>query len=614
MLFRKLAECFEKIENVSSRLEMTSLLAGLFDRTEGKEIAMVVYLCQGQLAPAYRQVEIGMGEKFVEEAIAKAGGYAKKEVHEKFKQLGDLGLVAESTLKKKRQRSLFASPLTVAKVFGNLHKIAGASGAGSQELKIRLLAELLNNSSPLEARYLIRLPLGHLRLGIGDPTIMDAFALNLLPEAKKDKKLFTVVEKELKEKSEGKRKEEFERKLKLKVREIIEDKYNVHSDLGSIAEKLREHGLRGLQQINIQPGVPIRPTLAERLPTAEEIINKLGKCAVEAKYDGFRLAVHKDGANVIVFSRRQENVTAMFPEIVEAARKQVRAKEAIFEGEALAFNEQTGEYYPFQVTIQRKRKYGVKQMAAEFPLTLFVFDALYVDGQSLMHLPFMERRKRLQCLIGRGKTIRLTDAIITSNARDVEKYFNENVERGLEGIIAKDLNAPYIAGARKFAWIKLKRSYRGELSDTIDTVVIGYFKGRGQRAKLGLGALLTAVYDKKADLFRSIAKIGSGMSEEQMVELHKILSKKKESKKPARVDCSLEPDVWVSPHYVIEVIADEITKSPVHTAAKKKGKDGLALRFPRMLKLRLDKKPEEATTVTEVVKMFNAQKQVKEVG
>ena len=609
MRFRILAQYFDKIERVSSRLKMTDLLAELFKETDSDEIARVVYLFQGQLAPAHKQIEVGMGEKFVEEAIAKAAGYGKEEVQYEFKKIGDLGLVAEAFFEKRKQRSLFSAELTMEKVFRNLLKIATSEGRGTQQLKIKLLAELLNSASPLEARYLIRVPLGNLRLGVGDPTVMDAFAINLLDEAKKNKKLAEKVRKKLKEKKEEKREEEFERKLRLEIREMIEAKYNIHSDLGSLGEKLKRHGLEGMSKIGIVPGVPIRPSLAERLPTAKKIIEKLGTCAVEAKYDGFRLAVHKDGEKISIFSRRQENVTEMFPEIVEAA-KQLKAKEIIFEGEALAFNEEISAYYPFQVTIQRKRKYDIGAMSKEFPLTLFAFDLLYLNGQNTMGLAFKKRRELLAEAVGKGKTIVLTDSITTSSAKEMESYFNSCVEKGLEGIIAKDLNAKYIAGARKFSWIKLKRSYKNELGDTVDTVIIGFFKGKGKRTKFGLGGLLTAVYDEKEDSFKSIAKIGTGMSEEMLEELYKMLSKIKQSKKPARVESELEPDVWVEPKYVIEVNADEITKSPVHTAGKRKGKQGLALRFPRMMKIRSEKKAEQATSVKEIEAMFKKQRHV----
>ncbi|MBN1940794.1 MAG: ATP-dependent DNA ligase [Candidatus Diapherotrites archaeon] len=609
MQFKIVADYFEKIEKANSRLLMTDLLAELFKKTGSDDIQQIVFLCQGQLAPPYEGLDIGMGEKFVEEAIAKISGYPKKEIEQKFKVKGDLGLVAEEVLKKKKQSALFSGELSVAKVFNNLLKIARAEGKGSQDLKIRLLAELLNSAKPVEAKYIIRVPLGHLRLGIGDPTIMDAFAINLLKEA--DAKLKKEIEDKLKEKKVDKRKEEFERKLRMRIRELIEEKYNVHSDLGSIAEKLKRNGLNGLKEIHITPGVPIRPTLAERLPSAGEIVKKLGKCAVEAKYDGFRVQVHKYGEKVTIFSRRQENMTPMFPEIAEAVKKQVKAKDAIFEGEALAVNEQTGEYLPFQVTIQRKRKYDIKEMAKDFPLRLFVFDVMFDDGKNLMGLPFKERRKKLEKLIKKGNDIELTKSIVTDSPKTVDKFFEENVGKGLEGIIAKDLSAPYIAGARKFSWIKLKRSYKGELQDSVDVAIIGYFKGKGARTQFGLGALLTAVYDEKEDMLRSIAKVGTGMSEQQLQDLEKILSKTSVKKKPARVDSELEADVWVSPKYVIEVRADEITKSPVHRAGKKEEGEGLALRFPRMISIRQDKKPEEATSVKEIIKMFKQQTHVK---
>lgn len=615
MKFETVAEYFEKVESVSSRLAMTGLLAELFKKADSDEIDKIIYLCQGKLAPEYAGLEIGIGEKFVEGAISKISGYNKAEVHRLYKKMGDLGLVAEEVAKKKKQQALFSEQLTLDKVFNNLLKVAKVTGAGSQDLKIKLLAELLNSAKPREAKYITRIPLGHLRLGTGDPTIMDAFAIIYLSELKKDKKVVKEIEKGLKGNKKEKRQEEKERKLKFRVREMIEEKYNIHSDLGSIAKLLKEKGLEGLEEVKITAGIPIRPTLAERLPSSEEIVKKIGKCAVEAKYDGFRFAVHKSGNDITIFSRRSENMTRMFPEIVEGAKKQIKAEEAIVEGEALAFNEQTSEFYPFQVTIQRKRKYEIKKMAEEFPLKLFVFDIVMRNGKNLMGLPFKERRKILEKTIKKGKVIEPTKSIITANPKEVDRFFEENIGKGLEGIIAKDLNAKYIAGARKFAWIKLKRSYKGSLEDTVDAVIIGYFKGRGQRAKFGLGALLTAVYDKGRDEFKSIAKIGSGFTEKQMVELEKSLNKIKKANKPARVTSDLEPDIWVEPKYVIEVRADEITKSPVHTAGKtKKEMAGFALRFPRMISFRADREPEQATTVKEIIAMFKKQKRLKTEG
>ncbi len=605
MKFAEIAGFFESIEKASSRLEMTGFIAELLKKSGKEEIGKIVYLSQGMLAPEYKKMEIGLGEKLAAEAIAIVSGYTRKEIDAKFKELGDLGKVAEQLSGNKKQRSLFSEELSLEKVFSNLEKIAKVTGAGSQEQKLKLSAELLNSASPLEARYIVRIVLGNLRLGIGDPSIMDAIALNHLEEFRQKNR---QLEKELSEKY--KKQEDIDRQLKIKLREKIEEKYNIYPDLGQIAELLKTDGLNGLERIFMVAGVPIRPTLAERLPTAEEIVEKLGKCAVEAKYDGFRLACHKDGEKVIIFSRRQENVTRMFPEIVEGIKKQVKAKKAIIEGEALAFNEETGEYYPFQVTMQRKRKYGITEKAGQFPLRLFVFDIVFADGKNLMEKTFKERRKILQGIVRKGNVIELTESITTDSPKKINEFFNLCIERGLEGIIAKDLNAKYIAGARKFAWIKLKRSYRGELEDTIDAVIIGYYKGRGQRTKFGLGTLLAAVYNEEKDRFESIAKIGTGMTEQKLTDLERTLSKIKTKHKPARVESGMQPDHWVSPELVVEVNADEITKSPIHAAGREKGKEGYALRFPRLVKERPDKKPEQATTVKEIIKMHTKQKKV----
>ncbi|MFH1224297.1 MAG: ATP-dependent DNA ligase [Candidatus Diapherotrites archaeon] len=611
MKFSSLAGHFSRIEKASSRLEMAGILAEMLAEASADEIASLVYLCQGKVAPSYAGIETGMGEKFIEEAIAQSSGHEKTEVVKLYKKLGDLGLVAEELASSKKQRALFSSELTLEKVFANFLKISKTAGKGTQDLKIKLLAELLNSAGAAEARYIIRIPLGNLRLGIGDPTIMDAFALNYAGEfVKKEKRQVAEIEKNLKEKKQEKRDAELALRVKQKLRGHIEEKYNIHSDLGHIGELLKKGGIAGLERVEITPGVPIRPTLAERLPSAEEIVKKLGKCAVEAKYDGFRLQCHKQGNEIAIFSRNSENMTHMFPEIVKAIRAQIKPKDAIFEGEALAYSEETNEYLPFQATMRRKRKYDIGAKSKEFPLRLFVFDVMYAGGEDMMPKPFIERRKKLAEILGKGDVIALTDSIMTDDAKKINEFFERNVGSGLEGIIAKDLNAKYIAGARKFAWIKLKRSYRGELNDSVDVVIIGYFKGRGQRTKFGLGALLTAVYDSASSGYKSVAKIGTGLSEEQLGSMEKMLGKIKTKTKPPAVDSELVPDAWVEPRYVIEVVADEITRSPIHAAGKEKGESGYALRFPRMVSVRSDKSPEDATTVKEIIKMHNNQKRV----
>ncbi|MDO8627758.1 MAG: ATP-dependent DNA ligase, partial [Candidatus Diapherotrites archaeon] len=510
---------------------------------------------------------------------------SKEKILKLYKEKGDLGIVAEELMQTKKQQSLFSEKLSVQKVFQNFLKISNIKGAGTVDTKIKLLAELLNSSTALEAKYLVRMPLGNLRLGTGDPTLMESLADMFTPEQipKFRKKLESEV-KSNKEKKPAEFEEELYKKTRTKLREQIEEKYNIFSDLGEIAEKLKNKGLDGLKEITIQPGIPIRPTLAERLPNSEEIVKKLGKCFVEVKLDGFRVQCHKQGEKVTIFSRQSENMTHMFPDIVKAVQEQIQATNAIVEGEALAFKEETQEFFPFQITITRKRKYGISEAVKKLPLKLFLFDVMLIDSENLMELPFLERRKRLEKLLKKGHTIELTEAITTDKAEEIEKFFENAIERGLEGIIAKDLHEKYIAGARKFAWIKLKRSYKGELQDSADLVIIGYYTGRGKRTQFGLGALLTACYDEASDTFKSIAKIGTGMTEQHLQDLEKLLSKNKTAKKPSRVESKLEPDIWVEPLHVIEVRADEITKSPNHTCGKTSpDSEGYALRFPRMI-------------------------------
>ncbi|MFH0955125.1 MAG: ATP-dependent DNA ligase [Candidatus Micrarchaeota archaeon] len=611
MEFKKIAELFDGLEKTGSRLEMTSQLAVFFHELPFLEAAPFVYLLQGKLAPDYENVKIGMGEKFVEQAIGKVAGFSPVQVNKKFKENGDLGETAEYFVAQKKQQSFSSQVLSLKKVFDNMQKIAHAQGSGSQESKIRMLAELLNSASSLEARFIVRIPMEQLRLGVGDPTIMDALAVNEAENFKKEnKKQVAQFESELKSKKEKERSEELELKIKRYVRELIEEKYNVHPDLGLVVQNVLERSLKGLKKIELRSGIPIRPTLAERLNSGEEIIEKLGKCAVETKLDGFRLQCHKDGEKVWIFSRQSENMTNSFPDLVKAIQEQIIPKQAIFEAEAIAFKEETGEFFSFQVTIQRKRKYGIAEKSEEFPLKLLCFDVVMVNNENLMEQPFLKRRKKLESIIKKGPILSLTEMIITDKASELNAFFEESISRGLEGIIAKDLAARYIAGARKFAWIKLKRSYKGELQDSADVVIIGYYSGKGKRTQFGLGGLLTAVYDKENDSFASIAKIGTGMTEQVLSELEEQLSKLKVKQKPKNVASELEPDFWVEPKIVIEVRADEITKSPIHCAGKTAGGEGFALRFPRMISFRIDRLPEDATTVSEIQSMYEKQGKV----
>jgi DNA ligase-1 len=573
MKFLRLTDYFEQLEATTKRLEMFDILAGLFREASSKEIDKIIYLSQGELLPPFKGIEIGMSEKLLIRAISDATVTTTKKVEEIFKQTGDLGKVADELIKGK------GGGLGVDKVYDELLDIAQTSGAGSVEKKIRFLSNLLRGVSSKEAKYIARFVIGRLRLGVGDPTVLESLAL-----AQGDRAL----------------------------RPELERAYNLCSDLGLVAKTLFEKGMDGIKKFKIHVGYPIRMALCERLPSSEDIITKIGEAAIEAKYDGFRCQVHKDKDTVEIFSRNLERTTHMFPEITGAARNYFIAKTAIFEGEALAYNEATGELFPFQVTIQRKRKHGIEELAKEYPLKFFAFELLYTDGEDYTEKSYIERRKRLETIIKKNPVIEPAEMFVTDNPKKIYEYFEEAIERGLEGVVAKRLDAPYSAGARNFNWIKLKRSYRGELADTIDVCIVGYFRGKGARARFGVGALLGAVYDGKTDAFKTVSKIGSGFTEDEFVELKKILDKIALTHKHPRVDSVMEPDVWIEPKYVVTVTADEITRSPSHTAGRDKEGIGYALRFPRAVGfLRTDKRPEDANSVKEVIEMFEQQKKVK---
>ena len=587
MQFEKVASYYERLESVSSRLAMIDIMTDMLKESEKDEIKNLIYMTQGVLAPAFEGVQIGMADKLAEESIALSTGKTKEQVNALFRKTGDLGIAAEECAKETKLRKISGKKLAINDVFEALHKIATTSGSGSKDMKIKMLAGLLSNSTPLECRYIVRFAMGQLRLGAGDATILEA----------------------LSKMSTGER----------TAKEKLENAYNICSDLGEVGETAKKKGMEGIENFKVTLFKPIRPALAERLPTAAEILEKMhGKCAVESKYDGLRAQIHIDKKNkrVEIFSRRLENITEMFPEIVKAALSEVSCESAILEGEAISYDEDTGQFSPFQETIQRKRKHGVKEMSEEMPLHVFAFDLMYINGEDYMKKPYRERRDMLEKVVKGNGTIRFSDRIIVTKPSEMEKYFEDRIANGLEGIVAKDLNAYYIAGARKFSWIKMKRSYKGELSDTIDVVIVGYYRGRGSRAEFGFGGLLAAVYNDGTDMFETITKIGTGFTDDMMKEFKKTLDKIKSAKKPVRVNALVEPDFWVEPKYVVTVKADEITKSPMHTAGmhNENGiETGYALRFPRIVGggMRQDKSADEATTTKEIIEMFEQQRKTK---
>ncbi len=574
MKFRELSEYIEKIDNTNSRLVITQLLAQLFLKLDSMEIDKTTYLLMGRTGPLFEAVEFGMAEKMVIKSIVKALNLERKLFENKYKEIGDLGKTAEHF--KKSIKSFDEKDLAIMEVYEDLCRLAISSGVGSQDLKINILAALIRQLDPLSTRYLVRIPLGVMRLGFSDMTVLDALSWMLVGNKS--------------------------------LRPRIEKAYHVRPDLGFIAATIKKEGIDRLQSVRPKLFTPILMMRAERLSSGEEIIKKIGKCAIEPKYDGFRIQVHyKKNGRIKLYSRNLEEVSFMYPDVIEGVTKEIIAEEAVFEGEAIGFNHKTETFLPFQETVQRKRKYGITEKAKEIPLKLFVFDILYLNGKNLLNNHYIERRKYLEKIVKvtgniSSDTIMTAPENIVDQPGEIESLFEKALEENLEGIIAKKLDGIYQPGARGWNWIKFKRSYSSKIEDTIDCLVMGYDSGKGKRASFGIGAFLVGVYDKTQDRFKTVAKIGTGLTDEEWREIKKRADKFKSDKKPALYDTHklMDTDVWIKPEIVVEIKADEITKSPVHTA-------GLALRFPRLERFRDDKKPEDTTTLQELEEIFKNQ-------
>jgi DNA ligase-1 len=575
-----IADGYEEIEATTKRLEMTGLLVKLLKQTPKDLIVKVVYLTQGKLYPNFVGIEIGIAEKLAIRAVAKATGYSEKEIEENVEKTGDLGETTEKFLEKKTQRTFFQEPLTVHMVYANLDKMAKAEGPGSTELKISLLAGLLANATPKEGKYVIRTATGSLRLGIADMTVLDALAVAF--GGGKD------------------------------ARKYLERAYNISSDLGRVAKTVVEQGMGAVKEFEVSLGEPIRPMQAERLSSPIEIFEKLGgKCIAEFKYDGERIQAHKKGDQVTLFSRRLENITDQYPDSCELLRNHVQAEDAIVEAECVAVDPDTGEMRPFQELMHRRRKYGIKEAMEEYPISLFMFDALYIDGKDLTLEPYPIRRRNLEKIIEQSDHIKVADYIVTDNLDELERFFEKAVQSGCEGLVCKSVakDAVYQAGARGWLWIKYKRDYKSEMTDTVDLVVVGAFHGRGKRAGT-YGALLLAAYNPEKDMFETVTKCGTGFTDEDLKKLPKIMEKHQIPRRHPRVNSTLDADIWFEPKVVIENIGAEITLSPIHVCAMnaiRKG-SGLAIRFPRFTgNYRLDKSAEDATSVKEIIEMYRSQ-------
>jgi DNA ligase 1 len=581
MLYSRMVETYQKIEATTKRLEITKLLVNLLRETPIEIIDKVVYLTQGKLYPDYLGVEIGIAEKLAIKALAVVSAAQDSRITQEYKRRGDLGDAAETLLAGKTQIGLENEPLTVEEVYAVLDRIAKSSGPGSIESKIRQLTSLISKASPIEAKYITRMSLGRLRLGVADMTLLDALA-HALADGKESKAL-------------------------------LEQAYNRCSDLGFVAKSLASSGIDAIKSFKVTVGRPIRPMLAERLSDPQEILQKMnGRAAAEYKYDGLRIQAHISNRKVTLYSRRLENITDQFPDIHTLLNHGTSGDQLILEGEAVPVDSSTGELLPFQLVSQRRgRKHELEKTIEEIPVALFAFDLLYDKGVDYTQFEYPRRREALSKLIRRSERLDLSHQITVTKPEQLDDFMQQAVADGCEGLMIKSIgpDSIYKAGARGWGWIKYKREYKSEMQDTVDLVVVGAFAGRGRRGGT-YGALLLAAYDEKEDLFRTVCKCGSGFKDEDLAKLPEMLEKYKIDHRHPRVDSKMAADTWFVPALVLEVIGAEITLSPIHTTGLNsiRAGAGLAVRFPRFTgKYRTEKSPEDATTTKEIIEMYGNQ-------
>lgn len=566
------------MEETTKRLEIISHLVELFKETPADVVQRVTYLMQGKVRPDFEGIEPGVAEKTLMRAISKSSGIPLRKVAEEYQRSGDMGLAASRILEGKTQTTFLTEDVTVERVYDTIYRIAQLEGARSQDMKMKYVSSLLNDASPLEARFILKMLLGTMRLGVAENTIMDALAEAYIGHRAN--------------------------------RPTLERAYNVSSDLGRVAETAARHGIAGMEVFEVRLFSPIRPMLAERIRSEQEAITKMCGGFAEYKLDGERVQIHIDRDRVEIFSRRLECITPHYPDIVQEVPTLIKANQAILEAEAVAVSEVTGSFLPFQELMHRRRKHGIKQAVSKYPISVNFFDILYVNGRSCMDMPYIDRRRLMLENVHEQDMARLVPAEAITDEVALAEFMESSINAGGEGLMLKSGDSNYRAGSRGSQWLKLKQEYKEGVGDSLDLAVIGAFHGRGRRTGM-YGTLLLAVYDEEGDMFRSICKVGTGFKDEDLDTVYQLLNNKIVVRKDSRVESNMEADVWFVPELVIEVECSEITLSPIHTAGRNAiRKDaGLALRFPKFTgRVRQDKLPEDVSTVQEVVALYKGQK------
>jgi DNA ligase-1 len=586
MKFTKLAHLFSNLESTSGRLEKIDFLANFFkkikDNDDLSDLDKIIYLLQGQLVSNIKQFpKMGIAEKMIIEAISIHSGIDKTKVKQILIKKGDVGATAELILsRKKTQTSLidfgkkgeseFVS-LEISELYSSLEKIALTEGSGSHDAKLGILRGIMRKCSPVENKYLLRIITSTLRVGVSTMTIIDGIAEGFTGQ------------------KEGNR-------------EIIEKAFNLHPDLGDVTVILAKNGLEVVKNIETTYGIPIRMMLASRVPYPE-IISKLGKPFVaEAKLDGERLQVHKEGENIKLFSRRLLEISEQYPDVIVIIKSNVKAKNIIFEGEVVAMDPFYEKMLPFQVLSKRRRKYDVDVIAKEVPVCLFVFDILKFEDETYINKPLTERRKKLEEIVKERDELRLVNEVVINSTEELVDYFNKSRAEGNEGIMAKSIkeDSVYQAGNRGFLWIKLKGLEGGKLKDSVDVVLVGAFYGKGRRTGV-YGTYIGAVYNPENDKFIAFTRFFSGLTDELSEYLTKDMEKYKVGKIPNNVICEDNAEVWFNPEIVVEIIGDEITVSEKFATL------GYSMRFPVFERFRPEKGPKNITTVEEIKELYETQ-------
>jgi len=589
MKYSKLTEIYEQLSSTTKRLEKIEMLSRFLKHIPDAD-KEVLYLLMGDIYPEYDDRKIGISNQLTIKAISKATGTDTKKIIREWKVIGDIGQVAEKFILHKKQSTLHSHILTTEKVLTNLRKLPELEGKGTVSKKISLITELLTSAKPKEACYLIRTLIGDLRIGIQESTIREAMCAAFFDRNKKaSKKIETAL-----------------------------DKTN---DLVAVFEIAKKGKLKNFDKLTIQIGKPIKAMLAQKIDTIENGFKALGKpCAIEFKYDGFRLLIHKNKEGITLFTRTLENVTKQFPDVVEYIKNHVKGHSFIIDSEAVGFHKKTKQYKPFQYISQRiKRKYDIEKLQKELPIEINAFDILFHNGKSLIEEPFKKRTKLLRKII-KNKPYKIISSkqIITSDVKKAEEFYKKALKANQEGIMMKNLKAKYKPGRRVGHMLKLK-----PVEKDLDLVITGAEYGTGKRRGWLSSFILSCLNDNHKQIHHKksakegtqhSAKQGELLSKEKFLEIGKVGTGIKEKSKMGisfeELTKKLKPHIikekgktaTIKPKIVVAVTYQEIQKSPNYNS-------GFALRFPRFTALRPDKPLSEVTTLKEIEKDFEHQKQ-----